>query len=559
MRTRREILIAVLFGAAIGAAACSPRDIVSSGGSSHDRIGSVQLSTHNATVLLNDTLRLTASVLDTAGVVMPNEPVTWQSSDTTVSTVASSGTLKARKVGHAKVVASAGGSSDTANVVVATMVVPVSTVTVVLNSSSLNIGQTSQAVVTLKDSAGDVLTGPTVAWSSGNTTVATVDGSGVVTAKSAGTAVITATSEGQSGSATLTVNMAVVPVATVSVSLNPASINVGQTSQAVATLKDSAGSVLTGRAISWSSGSTSIATIDGNGLVTAKSAGSTVITGTSEGKSGSATLAVKSSPQGGCASPQAAWIWCDDFEQDHTSSYFEYVTDNNSFVRTAGVGRNGSMGMRAHFAAGQVSAGALRLAFGKTPGAYFRAVDAGTANYRELYYRVYVKNQSGWIGGGGDKLMRAIVFSGSDWSEAAIGHVWSGSSPNQNYLVLDPVRGTDTTGNVLTVGYNDFAHFYWLGSAQSQTPIFDAAHVGQWYCVEAHMKLNTPGQSDGVLELRINGNLEAQRTGMNFLGSYQTYGINAVFLENYWNAGSPQAQERYFDDFVVSTQPIGCS
>jgi len=291
-------------------------------------------------------------------------------------------------------------------------------------------------------------------------------------------------------------------------------------------------------------------------MVTAKSAGSAVITATSEGKSGTATLTITSAPQLGCASPPAGWIWCDDFEQDRTARYFEY--DTTSFARAAGVGRNGSAGMRVHFAAGQVSAGGLRLAFGKTPGAYFRAVDAGTANYRELYYRVYFKNQSGWIGGGGDKMMRAIVFSASDWSEAAIGHVWSGSSPIQNYLVVDPASGTDAAGTVQTVGYNDFAHLRWLGPVQSQTPVFDAAHVGQWYCVEAHMKLNTPGQSDGVLEVRINGNLEAQHTGLNFLGSYQTYGINAVFLENYWNAGSPQAQERYFDDFVVSTQPIGC-
>ena len=351
----------------------------------------------------------------------------------------------------------------------------------------------------------------------------------------------------------------VVPVSTLSVALSSSSLSVGQTTQAVATLKDSAGNALTGRTVAWSSSSTAIATVNANGLVTAKSAGSAEITATSEGKSGTATLSIGQSPQQvGCASPQPAWIWCDDFEQDRTSSYFEYQTDSNSFVRVAGVGRNGSMGMRAHFAAGQVSAGDLRLAFGKTPSPYFRPVDAGTANYREIYYRVYLRDQSGWIGGGGDKLMRAIVFSASDWSEAAIGHVWSGSSPNQNYLVLDPVRGTDTAGNVLTVGYNDFSHFYWLGSAQSQTPIFDAAHVGQWYCVEAHMKLNTPGQSDGVLEVHINGNLEAQRTGLNFLGSYQTYGINAVFLENWWNAGSPQAQERYFDDFIVSTQPIGC-
>lgn len=292
--------------------------------------------------------------------------------------------------------------------------------------------------------------------------------------------------------------------------------------------------------------------------MTARGAGSSLITATSEGRSGSATLIVTSPQRVSCASPQPAWIWCDDFEQDRTLRYFEYQTDSNSFARVAGVGRNGSMGMRAHFAAGQVSAGDLRLAFGKTPSAYFRTVDGGTANYREVYYRVYVRNQSGWIGGGGDKLVRAIVFSTSDWSEAAIGHVWSGSSPNENYLLLDPVSGTDTAGTVQTVGYNDFAHFRWLGAAQSHTPLFDAAHVGQWYCVEAHMKLNTPAHSDGVFELRINGNLEAHRTGLNFLGSYQTYGINAVFLENWWNAGSPQAQERYLDDFIVSTQPIGC-
>jgi hypothetical protein len=270
----------------------------------------------------------------------------------------------------------------------------------------------------------------------------------------------------------------------------------------------------------------------------------------------SAAINVSAPQQLGCASPQAAWIWCDDFEQNRTSRYFEY--DSTSFARAAGVGRNGSTGMRVQFATGQVSAGALRLAFGKTPSSYFRAVDAGTANYREVYWRVYVKYQSGWTGGGGDKMSRAIVFAKSDWSEAAIGHVWSATSPSPSYLAIEPASGTDTAGNVITVGYNDFTHLRWFGGTPSQTPIFDAAHVGQWYCVEAHMKLNAPGQSDGVFELRINGNLETQRTGLNWLGSYQTYGINAVFLENYWNEGSPQPQERYFDDFVVSTQPIGC-
>lgn len=42
------------------------------------------------------------------------------------------------------------------------------------------------------------------------------------------------------------------------------------------------------------------------------------------------------------------------------------------------------------------------------------------------------------------------------------------------------------------------------------------------------------------------------------MGTFREYGINAVYLENYWNEGAPQPQERDFDNFVVSTSPIGC-
>ncbi|HEX5436668.1 MAG TPA: hypothetical protein VFW98_05895, partial [Gemmatimonadaceae bacterium] len=68
-----------------------------------------------------------------------------------------------------------------------------------------------------------------------------------------------------------------------------------------------------------------------------------------------------------------------------------------------------------------------------------------------------------------------------------------------------------------------------------------------------------PGQSNGSFELWIDGALEAQETTLNWLGSYSDYGINAVFFENYWNKGSPVAQDRYFDDLVVSTKRIGCA
>ena len=69
-------------------------------------------------------------------------------------------------------------------------------------------------------------------------------------------------------------------------------------------------------------------------------------------------------PAGECGSSRPAWIWCDDFEQNRLDKYFEVDTSGGDFVRVAGSGVNGSTGMRAHFAAGQVSAGSRRCTLG---------------------------------------------------------------------------------------------------------------------------------------------------------------------------------------------------
>jgi len=75
--------------------------------------------------------------------------------------------------------------------------------------------------------------------------------------------------------------------------------------------------------------------------------------------------------------------------------------------------------------------------------------------------------------------------------------------------------------------------------------------------VEASARLNTPGKSDGSTRLWIDGRLEAERENLNFRGSYTRHGINAVFLESYWNGGAVKTEGRWFDNFVVSTEPIG--
>jgi len=258
-----------------------------------------------------------------------------------------------------------------------------------------------------------------------------------------------------------------------------------------------------------------------------------------------------------CATARPEWLWCDDFEQNRLASYFEVLARNGSFVRAGGVGLRGSFGMRARYRAGQVDAGALHLALGKTPQAYFRSTARGST-YRDIWWRVWIRMEPGWTGGGGAKLSRAMVLSSPDsWAQAAIAHVWSGGRDNA-YLMLDPASGVGAGGTVVTTTYNDAKHLHWLGSARSTTPVFAAASAGAWRCIEAHAKLNDPGAANGVFELWVDGRPEARREGLNWVGSYSAYGWNAVFLENYWNGGSPRTQERYFDNFVVSTRPIGC-
>ena len=216
-----------------------------------------------------------------------------------MATVSGSGLVTAQGAGSTTITATSEGQSGTASLTVS--VVPVASVTVSPASAGLFVGQTVQLTPTPKDSAGNPLTGRSVAWSSGNTTVATVGTSGLVTARAAGSSTITATSGGQSGTASLTVT--VVPVASVTVSPALASVAVGSTLQLNATAKDSAGNPLNGRTITWTTSNGAAAAVSASGLVTGVTVGSAAISATSGGKSGTAGITVTAAPPpGSCVS-----------------------------------------------------------------------------------------------------------------------------------------------------------------------------------------------------------------------------------------------------------------
>ena len=177
---------------------------------------------------------------------------------------------------------------------------PVARVVLTPGDTTLRIGTSLSYDVKVFDMRDTVLTGRTVTWTTSDSTKATVSSTGLVTARAAGSATITATSEGKTASAMVTVQM---PVATVEVSpatatLYPPAIATAlnlpgaASQQLTATVKDAGGAVLAGRTVTWISSDTSMARVSATGLVSTVAVGSVTITAMSEGKSASATLTI---------------------------------------------------------------------------------------------------------------------------------------------------------------------------------------------------------------------------------------------------------------------------
>ncbi|RYQ23575.1 alpha-amylase, partial [Bifidobacterium pseudolongum subsp. globosum] len=170
------------------------------------------------------------------------------------------------------------------------VVVPVESVAITGGDFTLKEGTSKKLSVTVAPSNA---TDRTVTWTSSDDAVATVDAAGVVKAANTGTATITATADGKSASVTVTVTPAVETVESVSitgtgVSNGKLAVQTGKSVQLKAVIKPSA---VTG-VVYWSSSDTSVATVDGNGKLTAKNEGMAAITVTVSGKTDSLVVTV---------------------------------------------------------------------------------------------------------------------------------------------------------------------------------------------------------------------------------------------------------------------------
>jgi uncharacterized protein YjdB len=243
-------------------------------------------------LLVAETKQMTAETLDDGGGVLTERQVIWSSNSPTVASVSANGRITAVGPGGAVISATSEGKSAVVAVTVSS--VPIASISVTPGSDEVFVTQTLQLAAVAKDASGTVLAGRTVAWTTSDATKATVSSTGLVTGVAPGTITVTASAEGKSGTAAITVKPK--PVGAVIVSPAQVSIEAGQTRQLTTQVTDDQGNVLSGRPVTFTTENASIATVTTAGVVTAVAPGATKIVATSEGKTGSADITVTPVP-----------------------------------------------------------------------------------------------------------------------------------------------------------------------------------------------------------------------------------------------------------------------
>ncbi|MEX2528963.1 MAG: Ig-like domain-containing protein [Gemmatimonadota bacterium] len=243
-----------------------------------------------------------ATPVDANGHPVVDAVVTWASSETSVVTVSPAGEVTAVAAGNAQVTATSGGVSGSAAVMVEQIPAAVS---VTPSTSTLQtLGLTTAFSAQVTDANRNIISGAAVSWTSSNPAVASVAPTGVATAEGNGTSTISASFGGVSGSASLTVAQAPDAVAvTPSTSTLQA---LGLTTPFSAQVTDANGNLISGAVVTWTSSNPAVASVAPTGVATAQGNGTSTISASFGGVSGSGSLTVAQVPASVSVSPPTA-------------------------------------------------------------------------------------------------------------------------------------------------------------------------------------------------------------------------------------------------------------
>lgn len=257
----------------------------------------------------------------------------------------------------------------------------------------------------------------------------------------------------------------------------------------------------------------------------------------------------------GCpGSAPSAWIACEGFEgiTDPATELSQWNVNGDGFAVETGVGVDGGQGLRVRLQPGVMLGGWVTLRFGQGPAA--PAVDSPDGRWDELWLRYRLRTGADWPGRPIGDVAELIAMNGANWGIAADLNLHGEGS------MRIAARGWTCIfeGQLACDGSNDWTGVLQnISNAEGSTVVFDAGHADTWQCIEAHMRLNTPGLADGEAQVWIDGESELEQSGIDWRGTWDQFGINAVRFTNY---AEPVAAplDFFIDDVVVGTARVGC-
>jgi len=188
----------------------------------------------------------------------------------------------------------------------------------------------------------------------------------------------------------------------------------------------------------------------------------------------------------------------------------------------------------------------------------FKFARNGFSEPEEAYFRYYLRLGDNW-----DQTISSGKMPGFAGTYNTAG--WGGRKPNGENgwsargLFLKTIRQgnekiTPVGSYVYHLDQNGAFGSHWTWNKSRGALLKN----NQWYCIEQYVKLNTPGESDGILKVWLDGHEVFEKTEMQFRTS-STLKIEEVWM-NIYHGGMDRAvkeQTAYIDNFVVAKKYIG--
>lgn len=192
--------------------------------------------------------------------------------------------------------------------------------------------------------------------------------------------------------------------------------------------------------------------------------------------------------------------------------------------------------------------------------AYYEFAEESQAEPTELYFRYYLRLGNDW-----NQTLQSGKLPGLAGTYDTAG--WGGRKSNGTNgwsargLFMMTIPPDNPLANTTPIG--TYCYYTDMPDSYGDCWVWDKDYNGylennRWYSIEHYVKLNTPGQKNGILRGWVDGHLAFERTNINYRLT-DALKIQRVWMDIYHGGTlpSPYDQHVYIDNVVVATKYIG--